>query len=138
MREANKLLAKTLKDNGYSLTKVRKAVFDALDKKEPQTMGALVKTLPEIDKASIYRTIALFEKLSIIHRLQLGWKYKLELTDTYSYHHHHLTCRNCGTIVSLREDPMLEASLRSLAAEYGYKDVSHQLEITGLCKTCQI
>lgn len=137
MTEVSELFVKTLKKNGYSVTSARKAIFNALDKEEPQTMREVVAGLPRVDKASIYRTIALFENLGVVQRLQIGWKYKLELSDTFSYHHHHLTCRNCGTVVSLREDPMLEASLKSLAGEYGYKDLSHQLEISGLCQNCQ-
>lgn len=137
MTEANELLAKTLKQHGYSVTTVRKAVFSTLDKKEPQTMNKIVRALPIVDRASVYRTIALFEKLGIVQRLQMGWKYKLELSDIFSYHHHHLTCRECGTIVSLREDRTLEATLQSLAAEYGYSNLSHQFEVTGMCKSCQ-
>lgn len=137
MTEVNELLMKTLKDHGYSVTSVRTAVFAALSNKEPIEMQELIVILPQVDRASIYRTVALFEKLGIVQRLQIGWKYKLELSDTFSYHHHHLTCRECGTVVSLREDPMLEANLQALAGEYGYKDLAHQLEISGLCPTCQ-
>ncbi len=137
MTDVNELFERTLKKKGFSITAARKAVFASLNQNEPQTMNEVVSALPNVNKASVYRTIALFEKLGIVQRLQLGWKYKLELSDTFSYHHHHLACRKCGAIVSLREDSALEANLQYMANEYGYKDLSHQLEITGLCKTCQ-
>ncbi len=137
MTEVNELLIRTLKDSGYSVTTVRKQVFQALDQKEPLEMRNIVAALPGVDKVSIYRTIALFEKLGIVHRLQIGWKYKLELTDTFSYHHHHLTCRQCGKVISLPENAILETSLHALANQHGYRDLSHQLEITGICPACQ-
>lgn len=137
MTDTDVRFAETLKKQGHSLTHARHEVFKALENKEPMTMHDLIKGLPSIDRASIYRTIALFEKLGIVQRLQIGWKYKLELADTFNYHHHHLSCRRCGSIISLREDSMLEANLNSLAAEYGYRDLSHQLEVTGICKNCQ-
>lgn len=137
MSDVNEQFVNTLKQAGFSLTSVRKRVFFALHKAEPISMGQLVASLPKVDKASVYRTVALFEKLGIVQRLQMGWKYKLELTDVYSYHHHHLSCRNCGMIVSLRENSMLEASLNALAGEYGFVELTHQLEIQGLCPKCQ-
>ncbi len=138
MSDISELFTKTLQNNGYSVTKARKAVFGALDSEEPLEMRKLIKKVgSKFDRASIYRTVSLFEKLGIIQRLQIGWKYKLELTDLFNYHHHHVTCISCGIIVPLREDSMLEATLNSLAREYGFQPRTHQLEIQGLCRNCQ-
>lgn len=138
MTDAEMLLKKSLKEHGYSQTTARIVVFNALYDKEPQSINDLVKTLAgSIDRASIYRTISLFEQLGIVQRLQIGWKYKLELSDQFNYHHHHLTCIKCGRVNSLREDLMLEASIRALAIDYGFKPSNHQLEIQGVCPNCQ-
>lgn len=120
------------------MTAARQKVFDALDAQEPQNMADIVKRVGStVDRASVYRTISLFERLGIVQRLQLGWKYKLELADAFHYHHHHFTCTNCGTIVPLREDAMLEARIDNLARDMGLSPQSHQLEIKGLCRACQ-
>lgn len=138
MQEALRTLATNLKSNGYSLTKPRTAVFLALLDKEPQTMGELVKTLEgQIDRASIYRIAALFEKLGIVERLQIGWKYKLELSDSYAAHHHHITCTNCGRVQAFEESSIIEFELKQLAAEIGFTETGHQLELRGLCANCQ-
>ncbi len=50
-------------------------------------------------------------------------------------HHHHLVCRNCGATVEV-EGPAVERWTRSVAAEHGYADVSHTLEIFGTCANC--
>src|ERR1700722_13846047 len=85
-------LKAALKSREYSLTAARQAVFSALLDKEPQTMQQLVAACPTIDRASVYRTVSLFEQLGVVQRLQIGWKYKLELSDRFHHHHHHLTC----------------------------------------------
>lgn len=90
------------------------------------------------DRASVYRTISLFEQLGIVHRLQIGWKYKLELTDKYSHHHHHLTCSSCGLVIPLSEDHTLEHQLAHMARQHGFVPESHQLEIRGRCQQCSL
>lgn len=132
------LFVTTLKKNKYSLTQARTLVFEALQDEEPLSMAELlVKLDGMIDRASLYRTITLFEKLGIVQRLQMGWKYKIELADDFNFHHHHITCKNCGLTLPVREDLTLEASIRTLAMEYGFTEVTHQLEMHGLCPRCQ-
>lgn len=132
------LFAVTLKKNKYSLTQARTLVFEALQDEEPLSMSELLAKLDGmIDRASLYRAITLFEKLGIVQRLQLGWKYKIELADDFNFHHHHISCKNCGLTLPVREDLTLEASIRTLAMEYGFTEVTHQLEMHGLCPRCQ-
>ena len=50
-------------------------------------------------------------------------------------HHHHLVCRACGAHRRGR-GPRSSAGRRSIAAEHGYADVSHTLEIFGTCPAC--
>ena len=45
-------------------------------------------------------------------------------------HHHHLVCRRCGRTVEV-EGPAVERWADQVAAEHGYADVSHTLEIFG-------
>jgi Fur family transcriptional regulator, ferric uptake regulator len=128
----------TLKKHGQSLTDARLAVFKALQDQEPQTMRDIVRACAgKADRASVYRGVALFERLGIIQRLQIGWKYKLELSDTFHHHHHHLTCRRCQKVIPLPEDRALEERLRLLAAGQRFRMQDHQLEIQGLCDNCR-
>jgi len=48
------------------------------------------------------------------------------------HHHHHLVCRLCGRTVEV-EGPAVEKWAESTAAEHGYSDVSHTVEIFGVC-----
>lgn len=127
----------TLKAHQCSLTKTRQIIFRALQGSEPQTMHEIVMACQgQVDRASVYRAIMLFEKIGILQRLQIGWKYKLELSDAFHYHHHHLTCRQCGRTTPLREDTELENRLAGLAKNQGFTMGGHQLEIQGICQDC--
>lgn len=124
-----------IKQEGYSVTRARLAVFNALVGQEPLSMGQLVGRVRGVDRASVYRTIDLLERLGVVQRLNTGWKYKLELTDKFSEHHHHLTCTKCGRTVALSEHE-LERFIEQLARLHKFVPSSHQVEIQGLCNTC--
>ncbi|MGI8426965.1 MAG: Fur family transcriptional regulator [Actinomycetota bacterium] len=51
-------------------------------------------------------------------------------------HHHHLVCRSCGTSVEI-DSPEVETWADSVASVHGFADVTHTVEIYGLCKTCR-
>lgn len=125
-----------LKANRYSVTKARLTVFNALLGEEPMSMHELVGRARGIDRASVYRAVDLFEKLDVVQRLNTGWKYKLELSDKFNEHHHHLTCTRCGRTVSLNESDM-EQLIAHLARSHGYTPTAHQIEIQGLCAQCR-
>ena len=51
-------------------------------------------------------------------------------------HHHHLTCRNCGQSVEV-EERAVERWAEQVAAEAGFTDVGHTVELFGLCPDCR-
>lgn len=50
-------------------------------------------------------------------------------------HHHHLICRECGLTITV-EGPAIENWTAEVAKENGFREVSHQVDIFGLCKSC--
>jgi Fur family ferric uptake transcriptional regulator len=128
-----------LSKNGSSLTKPRRVIFSLLLSQEPQSMQVLVKRAEgKVDRATVYRTVELFEELGIVHRLNIGWKYKVELSDIFLGHHHHFHCNNCGKTFTLTANPMLETMIDTAVAKEGYSPRSHNLEISGLCPACSV
>lgn len=137
--EASALLRKVLKDNGYSITAARRVVCDLLWNKEPQSMHSLtLQSQGTIDRASLYRTISLYERLGIVQRIYIGWKYKIELSDIFTHHHHHISCLQCGKIVAIKEEEQIEQLITALATRNGFIAQNHQLEVRGLCATCAV
>jgi Fur family ferric uptake transcriptional regulator len=130
-------LRSILKADGDSLTKPRKIVFDLMLNQPPQSMQVLVqRAKAKTDRATVYRTIELFERLGIVRRLNIGWKYKIELTDAFSGHHHHMYCTYCGRVFDLPDNPMLETMIDSVSTKNGFSPRGHQLEVFGLCVNC--
>lgn len=133
-----KTLKALLKKNGSSLTKPRKLIFDLLLNQKPQTMHTLIEHSDrKVDRATLYRTLKLFENAGIVQRLNIGFKYKFELSDVFAGHHHHFHCTSCGTTFSLQPNSMLETMIDTVAAKSGFSPRSHQLEIYGLCPNCR-
>lgn len=50
-------------------------------------------------------------------------------------HHHHLVCRVCGFTVEV-EEPGVEAWARRAGKAHGFTEVSHTVELFGLCAGC--
>lgn len=126
-----------LSKSGNFATKQRIELFKFLQSNPEITTKKLIASLPSQDQATIYRSIKLFEGLGIINRLQLGWKSKLELSNQFHDHHHHMTCTSCGKVIAWEEDPTIELRIQTVAMKLGFVPQDHQLEIRGLCQTCQ-
>lgn len=125
-----------LQQAGCSLTESRLAVFRALQGTGPLTMHELIGRCKTVDRATVYRTIGLFEDIGVVQRLQTGWKYRLELSGLFHEHHHHATCLRCGISLPLPEDDQLERELVRLAREHSFHMQRHQLELQGFCGNC--
>jgi Fe2+ or Zn2+ uptake regulation protein len=125
-----------LKKHGYSITDQRLMIFNLLLGQEPLTMRELIeRTNNHIDRASIYRIIGLFDQIGVTQRLNIGWKYRIELTDKFAQHHHHLTCLACHKVIPINQKE-LEDFINQLASAQEFTPIEHQVEIQGYCKSC--
>lgn len=130
-------LQRLLTDKGYSVTRQRLAVFEVLLRANtPLSTVRLADQLSEVDKASVYRTVELFEEIGIAQRVWTGFKSKVELSDAFSPHHHHFTCVNCGKVIGVVSD-RFEAELKELENKHGFKLTRHSIELSGYCSDCK-
>ena len=51
-------------------------------------------------------------------------------------HHHHLVCRECGRTVEI-DGPDAEAWATRTGAVHGFTDISHTIELFGVCDECR-
>ena len=127
-----------LRHNGYSMTNSRLLVCQTLAKHAPISMREVINRLGgKVDRASIYRIVALFEELGIVRKIPTGWKYKLELSDKFTHHHHHAHCLSCRQIITLPEDRLLEQSIEKIAQQQEFAITDHHIELHGYCSDCQ-
>jgi Fe2+ or Zn2+ uptake regulation protein len=132
------LFKKILTDNGYHVTKAREATFKILVSSEPQSMSEILrKAEGTVDRVSVYRNIDVFEKVGLVHRIYIGWKYKLELSDKFIGHHHHLSCLKCGKVIDIEDEKHIDQFIQDIAHTFGFQPRRHQFEIDGYCSDCQ-
>jgi Fur family ferric uptake transcriptional regulator len=87
-----------------------------------------------IGLTTVYRTLASMATAGLLDTLR---------TDTgeavyrrcSQHHHHHLVCRACGSTVEV-EGGEAEAWATEVALQHGFSDVSHTIEIFGVCGDC--
>ena len=51
-------------------------------------------------------------------------------------HHHHLSCRQCGVTVEV-DAPELEKWAHDIGDHFGYDDLRHVVEFSGICASCR-
>lgn len=72
-------------------------------------------------------------EIDVVHRPDGEAQYRLcAVADMAEEHHHHLVCRVCGRSVEV-EGPEVEAWAERVARAAGYSDVTHTVEVFGLC-----
>ena len=85
--------------------------------------------------ATVYRHLQLLAEHGVIDALQSAdgqIVYRQCLSDD---HHHHVVCRRCGRSEEI-EGPEVERWAEAAAARLGYTDISHTVEIFGVCAEC--
>lgn len=90
------------------------------------------------DLATVYRSMHLLEGLGLVKRFDFGdgaARFEL-LADDAAGHHHHLICTQCTAVVEIDECFTSEVEER-IAAQNGFKAVTHRLEFFGVCPRCQ-
>lgn len=117
----------------------RDAVKDALGTRETfvsaqQLHAALRDAGTTIGLATVYRALADLAEEGEADSLQQEGE-SLYRACTPGTHHHHLICRNCGLTVEIEADAVEEWA-RSVAAEHGFSDPQHIVDVFGLCENC--
>ena len=126
-----------LRAAGLKVTGPRLEAFCFLQQHDLTTVATVIAAMAgRADRASVYRTLALFRRLGVIHDVVAGGRQMIELTDSFASHHHHLSCLECGRQESVA-DPALESELDRISQSKGFRQLSHQIEISGICARCQ-
>lgn len=120
-------LEKILLKAGYKLTKPRLAVLGFLAGSHLSISARdLYKKIRRFDLASIYRTLNLFQELHIVNVEFIDKEKIYCLADKP---HHHIICTECGYIEKI-ECNHLFGNFKN------FRDIHHQLTLTGVCNNC--
>ena len=85
---------------------------------------------------TVYRHLALLTEEGRLDALQTAEGELVYRRCHSDQHHHHVVCRKCGRGTEV-ELPDLERWAELTAADLGYSDVSHTVEIFGVCADCR-
>ena len=124
-----------LEDRGYRSTAPRRAIIRVLDgKQEGFTAEEVVNELPEVGRATIFRTLKLLMEVGVICKLNLidgAPRYSLSRVE----HHHHTVCVGCGNVGEFRA-ATVERLLRTLGDDIPGNIVGHRIELYVNCDQC--
>ena len=123
-------------------TRQRAAVLAVLDDLEQfrsaqEIHAELVRRGDSVGLSTVYRSLAAMSADDDVDTLLRDDGETLYRRCRGATHHHHLVCRSCGATVEV-DGPAVESWADRLAAEHGYDEVSHTLEIFGRCQSCRL
>lgn len=84
---------------------------------------------------TVYRTLQILADADEVDTMRLPGGEQLYRRCSRPSHHHHLMCRECGTTVEIA-GPTIERWAEKVAEENGYTEVSHTVELLGVCPKC--
>ena len=120
-------------------TRQRNAVLTLLEElddfRSAQDLHAMLRARGDsVGLATVYRTLQALVDDGQVDLLRSG-DGEAVYRRCSPVHHHHLVCRSCGRTVEVA-DPPVERWAAKIAAEHGFADVQHQLEVFGTCGAC--
>jgi Fur family ferric uptake transcriptional regulator len=127
---------------GIRLTAQRRALIETIQEAKTHLDAASLLELarerdPDINRATVYRTIELLKKLGMIDELDLmhlnGEKHYYEVKTQQD--HLHLACFGCGEIIEFAT-PAFEQLKQEIAAANQFEIQVTRLEVGGLCGGC--
>lgn len=120
-------------------TRQRAAVADVLDRTDEflsaQDLHAALRAGGDrVGLATVYRALQTLVEDGAVDARR-GEDGEVTYRRCSTGHHHHLVCRVCGRTVEV-ESRAVERWAAALAADHGFVDAVHTVEITGTCPGC--
>jgi Fur family ferric uptake transcriptional regulator len=135
-------LLNAVEAQGVRLTAQRRALIETIQDATSHLDAASLLELarerdPNIDRATVYRTIELLKRLGMVDELDLmhlnGEKHYYEVKTQKD--HLHLACFECGAIEEFAS-PTFERLKREIAEKNDFEIQVMRLEVGGLCARC--
>lgn len=101
-----------------------------------QLRDEMVRRGEDVGLATVYRNLQMLAEDGEADALRDDQGEMLYRMCEGVHHHHHLVCRTCGTAVEV-EGKGVESWADQVADQYGFADVSHTVELFGICADCQ-
>jgi Fur family ferric uptake transcriptional regulator len=115
---------------------VLKAVGDKHGFRSAQDIHAALRSSgKDVGLTTVYRHLQALTGDGLVDALQAERGETVYRRCETADHHHHIVCRDCGTTAEV-ESPEVERWADRVARGAGYSDVTHTVEVFGLCASC--
>jgi Fur family ferric uptake transcriptional regulator len=126
---------------GVRATRQRGAVIALLEKLDgfrsaQELHDELRRNGANIGLTTVYRTLQALESADLVDMVRTDSGESVYRRCAAPHHHHHLVCRSCGAAVEVSGHEV-EAWAAEVAAEHGFSDVDHTVELFGTCAGCR-
>ena len=122
--------------NAWHRERVREALAGAGGFVSAQALHATLRDENTgIGLATVYRALAGLAAQGDADSLQSPEGENLFRACETRGHHHHLICRSCGVAVEIEADAVEEWAQRT-AAQHGFSQAEHVVDIFGICADC--
>lgn len=116
-------------------TQQKAAIAEAIQASDRAlTAQELHERLDNVGLATVYRNLARLADEGAIDSIRRP-SGEIAYRACAHGHHHHLICRDCGTVVELHDCSLDEWSSR-IGQQFGFSSVEHQAELQGTCAKC--
>lgn len=128
----------SLRQERYRITEPRKALLRLLlESEKPLSAEDAHEALGtgQYDLVTVYRNLETFEAAGIATRIPTEAGKSLFELNAQEHHHHHIICRKCHKAECL--DHCEVEKFEQIAANLGFTQVTHVLELYGVCENCR-
>lgn len=138
--EQHRDIAGQLSRQGYRITPQRTMILSIIEKSDEhinaeEIYAKVVAKYPRVNISTVYRTLDLLKQLGLIFEMDLGGG-RVGYHPEDKGHHHHLICRQCGTVIDINEAVLFSVKAILLQAFDFDADLRH-LAISGFCEKCR-
>jgi Fe2+ or Zn2+ uptake regulation protein len=130
-------LMEELRKKGYKITKQREAILTVLGEGSHQLLTAqeiferMLSSGSGTNFSTVYRNLEVLLQEGIVRKVELDREAAYYELAHSGGHHHHLICKECGSIQTTNFCPF-----EQLKDEDGFIPVDHSFEVYGYCKDC--
>lgn len=126
-----------MKEKALRITSPRLTMLQILAESKTPLSAEQIHALAgdgNLDLVTVYRSLGALDEAGVVQRHPLERGRSLYALVSQGHHHHHVICRRCGNIERL---PGCDTSrLEAAARNKGYADLTHIMEIYGICPAC--
>ena len=129
-----------LRSRGYRLTRQRRAIMDAVERRQrhltaEEIAADVEQREPNIDRATLYRTLRWLCDVGLLRSIDLGdGRRRFEAAGEHE--HHHLICRLCGAELEIDEH-VVRVFRAHIQEHYDFDADGEHLALWGRCGRCR-